>query len=115
MVRVLPADEGFLALPEPELASFDKARVVIQQVPYEHTSSYLAGSFRGPGAMVKASHFVEFYDEEMDLETYKHVGICTLDEMDFTGLVDAAAVEAIEKQTRELLQAGKYVVSFGAE
>ena len=77
-VSVLPAEEGFLALPEAHLASFENARVVIQQIPYEHTSSYIAGSDKGPEAIVSASHFVEFYDEELDSETYRYVGIATL-------------------------------------
>ncbi len=74
-VSVLPAEDGFLALPEANLAAFENARVVIQQIPYEHTSSYIAGSDKGPEAIVSASHFVEFYDEELDRETYRYVGI----------------------------------------
>lgn len=113
--RVLPAEKGFLALPEPELANFDSAKVVIQQVPYEHTSSYVSGSDKGPEAIVNASHFVEFYDEELDRETYKSIGIATLEPMDFTGLADASAVDAIYTQTRNLLAHDKFVVSLGSE
>ncbi|MFN5218002.1 MAG: arginase family protein, partial [Sphingomonadales bacterium] len=114
-VSVLPAEEGFLALPEAHLASFENARVVIQQIPYEHTSSYIAGSDKGPEAIVSASHFVEFYDEELDSETYRYVGIATLAPTDFTNTVDAAAVEKIRAQTSALLNEGKFVVSLGAE
>lgn len=113
--RVLPAEDGFLALPEPEFADFARARVAIQQIPYEHTSSYIAGSDKGPGAIIGASHFVEFYDEELDMETYRNLGIATLEAMDFDGVYDAAAVEKIRRQTAELLNAGKFVVSLGAE
>ena len=113
--RILPAEEGFLALPEAEWADFEKARIAIQQIPYEHTSSYIAGSDKGPAAMVSASHFVEFYDEELDTETYKNLGISTIDSLDFKGATDADAVELIRKQTSALLQAGKFVVSLGAE
>lgn len=112
---VMPAADGFLALPEPELAKFENAKVAIQLIPYEYTSSYVAGSDKGPQAIVDASHFVEFYDEELDLETYKNFGIATLEAMDFEGVHDAAAVEKIYQQTRELLNAGKFVVSLGAE
>ena len=113
--RILPAEEGFLALPEAEWADFEKARIAIQQIPYEHTSSYISGSDKGPAAMVSASHFVEFYDEELDTETYKNLGISTIDSLDFKGATDADAVELIRKQTSALLQAGKFVVSLGAE
>ena len=113
--RILPAEEGFLALPEAEWADFEKARIAIQQIPYEHTSSYISGSDKGPAAIVSASHFVEFYDEELDMETYKNLGISTIDSLDFKGATDADAVELIRKQTSALLQAGKFVVSLGAE
>jgi agmatinase len=113
--RILPAEEGFLALPEPQWAEFDSARIAIQQIPYEHTSSYISGSDKGPAAIISASHFVEFYDEELDMETYKNLGICTLDSLEFNGATDAAAVELIKRQTSALLDAGKFVVSLGAE
>lgn len=115
-MKFLAAADGFLAIPEAEHANPQTARVVIQQIPYEHTSSYISGSDKGPAAMVSASHFVEFYDEETDRESYKHFGgIVTLEAMDFSGLVDEQAVEAIEKQTSALLDRDKFVVSFGAE
>lgn len=114
-VSVLPAEDGFLALPESNLAAFENARVVIQQIPYEHTSSYIAGSDKGPEAIVAASHFVEFYDEELDTETYRYVGIATLEPTDFSDVVDAAAVEKIRAQTATLIEHDKFVVSLGAE
>lgn len=114
-MNVLSNEEGFLALPEADLTAYDKARYVIQQIPYEHTSSYLEGSAKGPAAIVSASHFVEFYDEELDRETYKSCGISTLAALDFSGKVDADAVALIEQQTSRLLNDGKYVISLGAE
>lgn len=114
-MKVLPNEEGFLALQEADLTSYANSRFVIQQVPYEHTSSYLEGSAKGPGAIVSASHYVEFYDEELDQETYKKCGIATLPELDFNGKVDAEAVELIDRQTSQLLDDGKFVVSLGAE
>lgn len=111
----LPPDESFLAIPEPELCSYDTSRFVIQQVPYEHTSSYLQGSAKGPGAMIEASHFVEFYDEMLDMESYRQGGIATLPPIDFKGKIDADAVALIEKETSSHLNNGKYVISVGAE
>ncbi len=108
--------EGFLAFEEEKLADYNSARVVIQQTPYEHTSSYISGSATGPAAIIKTSHYVEFYDEELDQETYKKIGgICTLNPMSFMGLVNKEAVDAIEVETTRLLNDGKYVVSLGAE
>ena len=114
-MKVLPNDKAFLAIPEPELCTYEKSKYVIQQVPYEHTSSYLEGSAKGPEAIVNASHFVEFYDEELDAETYKSCGIATLEAIDFKGRVDEDAVKLIEQETEKLLNDGKFVISIGAE
>lgn len=115
MKKALSPQDGFLALPDEYACSFEEAKVVFQQIPYEHTSSYIAGSFKGPQAMVDASHFVEFYDEELDTETCAHVKMATLEPIDFSGMVNADAVAAIELQTSELLDQNKFVVSLGAE
>lgn len=111
----LPADKAFLAIPEKELSAYENSKVVIQQIPYEHTSSYLEGSARGPAAIVAASHFVEFYDEELEIESYKKCGIATLPSLDFGKKVDKEAMELIENQTDQLLMDDKFVVSLGAE
>jgi agmatinase len=114
-MKTLPSDQAFLAIPEASLCAYDTSRFVIQQVPYEHTSSYLQGSAKGPAAIVSASHFVEFYDEELDRETYRHGGLATLAPLEFGGKVDAEAVDLIEAQTEKLLGDKKFVVSLGAE
>jgi agmatinase len=111
----LPAAANFLGIEEKELCEYEKSKVVIQQVPYEHTSSYLQGSAKGPGAIIEASHFVEFYDEELDMETYRQCGIATLEEINFNKKVDADAIALIESATGKLIGDGKYVVSIGAE
>jgi agmatinase len=115
MMPVLPAEDGFLAIPDETYNTWDKAKVVIQQVPYEHTSSYIGGSDKGPAAIIEASHYVEFYDEELDQETYKNCGIVTLEAMDFRGRVDKDAIDAIEDHTSEIIDSGKFPVSLGAE
>ncbi|MBL0256152.1 MAG: agmatinase [Bacteroidetes bacterium] len=114
-MKVLSNEEAFLAIPESSLCDYKNSKFVIQQVPYEHTSSYLEGSAKGPAAIVSASHFVEFYDEELDTETYKKCGISTLAAIDFNDKVDADAIDLIEQETKQLIQDGKYVVSLGAE
>src|SRR5688572_29894629 len=114
-MKVLGSEDNFLAITDDELCSFENSRFVIQQIPYEHTSSYLAGSAKGPGAIVEASHFVELYDEELGKETFRYGGIATLSPIDFGNLTDAAAIELIEESTDKLLDQGKFVVSLGAE
>jgi agmatinase len=114
-MKVLGIEENFLAVGE-ELSSFEHSGVVIQSLPYEYTSSYHSGSAKGPEAILKASHFVELFDEEVDFETIKRTGgIATLQALDFGDKVDADAVELIRSHTADLLKLEKFVVSLGAE
>ncbi|HYH56001.1 MAG TPA: arginase family protein, partial [Anseongella sp.] len=94
-----PGPGNFLGIEEGELCSYGSSRIVIQQLPYEYTSSYLPGSAAGPAAIVEASHFVEVYDEELDAEIYRETGIATLEPLDFTGKTDADAIALIERET----------------
>lgn len=114
-MKALDAESNFLGIEDQELCSYETSRYVIQSAPYEHTSSYLQGSSKGPAAMIDASHFVEFYDEELDQETFRLGGIATLEPIDFTGKVDGDAIAEIEKATDRLLADNKFVISFGAE
>jgi len=107
--------KNFLAITEDEYCSYKKSKYVIQSAPYEYTSSYLAGSDKGPQAMINASQFVELYDEELDQETYKLGGICTLPPMNFKKKVDEKAVSLIEKETKKILKDDKFPVTLGAE
>ena len=114
--QTLNCNEGFLGFPEPELAHIENTKVVVQQCPYEHTSSYVKGSADGPTAIINASHFVEFYDEELEIETYKAIGgICSLEPLNFTGLIDSDAIDFIEQTTLDLIAKDKFIVSLGAE
>lgn len=108
-------DKNFLAIEEQELYAYESSKIVIQSAAYEHTSSYLSGSDKGPEAIIAASQFVELYDEELDTEAYADTGICTLEPINFNGKVDADAVDLIEAETDKLLNDGKFVVSLGAE
>lgn len=114
-ITVLPPEQNFLGITNRDLYAYEKSQVVIQSAPYEHTSSYLAGSEKGPRAILSASQYVEHYDEELDTETYLKTGIATLPPMSFEGKVDGEAVNLIETETSKLLADNKFVVSLGAE
>lgn len=115
MIKALGTAQNFLGIPEEEFYSYANSHYVIQQVPYEYTSSYLSGSDKGPAAIVRASQYVELYDEELDMETYRKAGIATLKPLDFKGRHDKKAVDYIETETALLLKDKKFVVSLGAE
>ncbi|MDX1578363.1 MAG: arginase family protein, partial [Gemmatimonadota bacterium] len=67
---------AFLDLP-PSHSFWEDSAAVILPVPYEATTSWLAGTREGPAAILEASRYVEWYDEELDREPYE-AGICTL-------------------------------------
>lgn len=114
-MKYLGTKNNFLGIEEKEFHSYADSKYVIQQIPYEYTSSYLSGSSKGPKAIVEASHFVEFYDEELNQETYKLCGIATLPPIEFKNKVNEKALKLIEKETAKLLKHGKFVISLGAE
>lgn len=115
MKQVLNTENNFLGITEESLFQYETSKVVIQSAPYEYTSSYLQGSDLGPAAIIEASHYVEFFDEETAQEAYKKFGIATLPPMNFEGIVNQDAIDLIEAETLEHLNQGKFVVSLGAE
>ena len=55
-----------------------KEKVVVIPFGLEKTVSYGRGTKNGPKEIIKASHQVELYDEELNCEPYKKIGIKTL-------------------------------------
>ncbi len=113
-MKTLGKDKNFLSIPE-EFSSLEKSKIVILPAPYEHTTSYIKGTILGPEKLIEASHQVELYDEEFDIELYKAAGIATLEPLDFTDLKDEKAVEIAYKIALELLKQDKFLVTIGGE
>jgi agmatinase len=106
---------NFLSL-DPEFSDLETAGVVVLPVPFERSSSYVWGSFRGPGAIVEASTELEEYDEELGREIYRLCGgIATLEPILFVGDTPEQAVARIEGAVTGLLEKGKFVVCLGGE
>ena len=55
-----------------------KEKAIVVPFGLEKTVSYGGGTKNGPIEIIKASHQVELYDEELNCETYKKIGIKTL-------------------------------------
>lgn len=99
-------------------ATYDAARVVILPVPYEATTTYRRGCENGPDAILAASHQVEYYDEELDWETGRDVGIYTHLAIADTrnGKVSAQEMlQATQETVYKLIQDGKFVIALGGE
>jgi agmatinase len=104
---------NFLGL-EPKLSNYANARAAILPLPYEATTSYGAGTKRGPAAIIKASQQVEFFDEELNVEPCA-AGVATVKAPVFGKLRGAVAVKKIAASCRKLLGDGKFVIGLGGE
>jgi agmatinase len=113
---MIHAPVNFLGLPD-EWSGLERSRVVILPLPYEHTTSYGKGTVRGPEEILKASRYLELYDEELDSEAYRSTnGIATCPSINFgPDCVDSEAVEAIRAGVSALIGQGKFVVCIGGE
>jgi len=106
--------DGFLAIPEDEACAYEQARAVVVPFGLEASVSYGHGTAEGPSAIIKASHQVELFDEELWCEPVRDIGIITLEEKPVAGNVEAALSE-LERITGKLLDDGKFPMVLGGE
>ncbi|MFH1791193.1 MAG: agmatinase [Candidatus Omnitrophota bacterium] len=99
---------------KPEYTAFKKARIVVLQCPYEETASYKKGTVRGPEAVIKASEYMEVYDEELKQETYK-AGIHTMPPLALGGLAPEQMVRKVAQEVRGIITEQKIPVIIGGE
>lgn len=109
----MPPD-NFGGLPE-ENSRYETSRAVIFPVPLERTTTYERGTCKGPAAIVAASRNMELYDEELELEPYKEIGIHTLPPIDtMDGTLDEVITELFTAELA-LLEDQKFPVALGGE
>lgn len=114
--RQYSVKKNFLAIEE-EFSNYKNSRIVILPAPYEMTTSYGKGTSKGPKAILNASHYVEFFDEETERELCfeKGNGICTLFPLDFKNKKGIDALNYIYENVRQHIENGKFVVTLGGE
>ncbi|MFH2009267.1 MAG: agmatinase [bacterium] len=105
--------ENFLGI-EGRLAALEQARVVILPVPHDATTSYLAGARHAPKAILRASHHIEEYDEELEREPME-VGIHTCDPVEPHPTDPAETVARVERRCGKLLEQGRFVITLGGD
>ena len=113
-MKVYTEKKNFLAL-DKESSSYKDSYITILPVPYESTTSYGKGTALGPAAILDASHYVEFFDEELNRELCFEKGICTLRALDLEKRKGKKAVEYIRNVIQELINDGKFIVTLGGE
>ena len=91
-----------------------KEKVVVVPFGLEKTVSYGGGTKNGPKEIIKASHQVELYDEELNCEPYKKIGIKTLKPFKIDKNIKKA-LNNMSKINQEILDKNLFPITFGGE
>jgi len=110
-LKYLSNKKGFLGIDNN--FSF-KEKVVVIPFGLEKTVSYGGGTKNGPKEIIKASHQVELYDEELNCEPYKKIGIKTLKPFKIDKNINKA-LKKISKINEEALNKKLFPMTFGGE
>jgi agmatinase len=111
---VLPEKSNFLMISK-DVSSLEKSNIVILSAPYEASVSYGKGTKDGPKAIIKASHYIEFYDEEFDNELCYEKGIATIKPINLAKLKNKPAIDNIYNTVKKVLELNKFCVVLGGE
>ncbi len=110
-LKYLSNKQGFLGVDN----NFDiKEKVVVIPFGLEKTVSYGGGTKNGPKEIIKASHQVELYDEELKCEPYKKIGIKTLKPFKIDKNI-RTALNKISKINKEIINKKMFPITFGGE
>ena len=110
-MKYLSNKKGFLGA---DNKSNNKEKVVVIPFGLEKTVSYGGGTSAGPKEIIKASHQVELFDEDLNKEPYKHIGIKTLKPFPIKkNIIDA--LKQIENINKLLLDKKKFPLVLGGE
>ncbi len=91
-----------------------KEKVVIVPFGLEKTVSYGSGTKNGPKEIIKASHQVELYDEELNCEPFKKIGIKTLKPFKIDKNIKKA-LKKISDINQKILSKKLFPMTFGGE
>ena len=110
-MKYLSNKKGFLGI---DNINNGKENVVVIPFGLEKTVSYGGGTSKGPKEIIKASHQVELFDEELNKEPHKHIGIKTLNFFPIKkNMLDA--LKQIEHINKILLDKKKFPLVLGGE
>ena len=91
-----------------------REKVVVVPFGLEKTVSYGGGTKNGPKEIIKASHQVELYDEELHCEPYKKIGIKTLKLFKINKNIKKA-LKQISDINEKILNKKLFPITFGGE
>ena len=89
-------------------------KVVVVPFGLEKTVSYGGGTKNGPKEIIKASHQVELFDEELNKEPYKEIGIKTLKPFPIKKNIKQA-LSQLSQINQKIIENNKFPLIFGGE
>jgi agmatinase len=98
---------------EDKYGSYESAKILLQSIPYDGTSTWGKGADKGFDAFLDALENMELYDIETDSEVYK-LGVHILPDITENETPESV-FSAVYARTRELLAEDKYLTFFGGE
>ena len=110
-MEYLKQKKGFLGY---EAFSKIKSKAVIVPFGLEKSVSYGGGTKNGPKEIIKASHQVELFDEELNKEPYKSIGIKTLKPVSIKNKLEAA-LDQLALINEYLINHKKFPLVLGGE
>jgi agmatinase len=93
----------------------EESKAAVMQVPYDGTTSFMAGTRYGPHAIISASRQVEFFDRELGLDVAEELGIHTLPEMEPDMGSAEKTVRRVQEMAEYVVGHGKFPITFGGE
>ena len=110
-MNYLSQRKGFLGY---DASQKSNHKVVVVPFGLEKTVSYGGGTKNGPKEIIKASHQVELFDEELNKEPYKEIGIKTLKPFLIKKEIKSA-LNQLTKINEKILSNNKFPIVFGGE
>ena len=110
-LEFLKNKDGFLGI---DNKTKFKEKVVVVPFGLEKTVSYGGGTKNGPKEIIKASHQVELYDEELNYEPHKKIGIKTLKPFKIDKNINKA-LKKISLINENILKKKKFPLVLGGE
>ena len=110
-MKYLSPKKGFLGI---DVKQNESPQVIIVPFGLEKTVSYGGGTKNGPKEIIKASHQVELFDEELNKEPYKEIGIKTLKPFSIKSKIKSA-LDQLSSINEKIISAGRFPLVFGGE
>ena len=89
-------------------------KVIVVPFGLEKTVSYGSGTKNGPREIIKASHQVELFDEELNNEPYREIGIKTIKPFTIKKKI-RDALDQLSAINKEILSKNRFPMVFGGE